>query len=73
MLNLTSPTLHKADLFAALGRSGDENKLCWTVKGLRQFGSLVSIEREDGSGNCFNVKVRTPAGQTSVVFVRCQD
>lgn len=42
----------KADLQAALVRSGNEMVM---VNG--RVGTLQSVQREDGSGNCFNIKL----------------
>lgn len=34
---------------------------------------LIGVEREDGSGNCFNVRVRTEANTYKTFFLRTLD
>lgn len=36
-------------------------------------GTLQSVEREDGSGNCFNLTILTPEGNRVTVFWRSED
>lgn len=61
----------KADLQAALIRSGNQN-VC--VNG--RIGTLQSVQREDGSGNCFNIKIsrydaKTLRYVTETLFLKC--
>lgn len=39
----------------------------------RTTGFVEAIEREDGSGHCFNVRMSTPKGEKISIFVRTID
>lgn len=41
-------------------------------QGKEYMGYLMSMEREDGSGRCFNLTIRTKQGEMTI-FVRTQD
>ena len=56
----------KADLLEALGLAGTQYV---SVNG--EVGILQSVEREDGSGNCFNVTLLGYGNKTNTVFFRC--
>lgn len=53
-------------LFSLLAMSG----VC-EVRIAGVTGILQAIEREDGSGKCFNVTLLTKGGGRKTVFVRC--
>jgi hypothetical protein len=52
-------------LFAMMGQSDTPHI---TLNGVA--GILTSVQREDGSGDSFNVSIRTPNGQIRTIHIR---
>lgn len=56
----------KWELFKALAGEHPLPRHFTDASGNRHFGILQSIEREDGSGHSFNVRIANQSGQTTI-------
>jgi hypothetical protein len=56
----------KWQLFKALAGEYSSPRLFIDSNGIRHFGILQSIEREDGSGHSFNVRIADQSRQTTI-------
>jgi hypothetical protein len=65
----------KFQLMTALFGRGDADKVTVMDRatGTPRTGILQAAEREDGSGNCFNLTVRWESGRVVTVFWRSED
>ena len=65
--------MDRFELFSRLGESHGQTSMWVRPDGSKFSGYVHSIEREDGSGYLFNVKVYNvdEPGKLEVLFVRC--
>lgn len=64
--------MSKWRLFSLLAHQGSEESRILSTQG-PVSGIVLGIDREDGSGRCFNVRLRLPGGVIQTVFVRTVD
>lgn len=55
----------KWQLFKALGGEHPLPRHFTAVDGAQYFGILQAVEREDGSGHCFNVRIANQSGMAT--------
>lgn len=65
--------MSKAQVFALLIREGSHAACVTDSNGQQHWGIPQRVEREDGSGRCFNITIRLRMGQLKTVFVRTKD
>lgn len=58
------------DRFTLFSHFANGDEVHFFYRGKRYRGFIASIEREDGSGFCFNVRIRVGM-EYLTVFVRC--
>ena len=61
----------KWELFKMLGGEHPLPRHFTDASGNRYFGILQSIEREDGSGHSFNVRIANQSGETTIHLKTC--